>query len=91
MKSLERKIKHVKGIVHNKLDNENVIFNPQTEALHILNREASLIWEFCNNDFSIEEVIKCISDKLEIDEVKISKNVKECIDNFLEYKLVEFK
>ncbi len=39
---------------------ETMLFDPETEALHILNPTARLIWELCDGEHTTEDIVAAI-------------------------------
>jgi hypothetical protein len=41
-------------------DNENVVFDPETNAVHILNATATAIWVLCDGETTPDEMVDAV-------------------------------
>ena len=72
-------------IVYKNLDNETLLYNPQTRAVHILNKTSLLVWELCDGNHSLEMIEKEIKEKFEVSngydirgDIEVTINKKSC-------------
>ena len=50
-------------IVKNIDEQETMLYDPETEALHILNPTAELIWELCDGKHTAEDMVAAIQER----------------------------
>jgi len=41
-------------------DNENVVYDPETSAVHILNATATAIWVLCDGETTADEMVEAV-------------------------------
>jgi len=76
------------------LDEETMLYDPDTNHVHILNKTALLIWQFCDGRHSIEDIVKIIARACflipgEKDENRIKQDVRAIINEFEVQGMVE--
>jgi hypothetical protein len=49
-------------VVFRQLDQEWVIFDPETHRLHALNLTAALVWEHCTGEMTVPEIASLVAD-----------------------------
>lgn len=76
-------------ILVEKIDEEIVIYDPQTHHIHHLNPMATIIWELCDASQSPQEITREIVDALKADSSKVEKDVLETLDQFHKKGLLE--
>lgn len=68
-------------VIARKTDNEQVLFNSQTSAVHIVFHMGFEIFEICNGENERKEIISIITTKLQIEET--SEN-QELLNSFID-------
>jgi len=76
-------------ILVEKIDEEIVIYDPQTHHIHHLNPMATIVWELCDVSQSPQDITREIADTLKADPSKVEKDVSETLDQFQKKGLVE--
>jgi len=66
-----------------KMDNELLLFNPKTTKVVYLNETASLIWQLCDGQRSVVELISLLADSFPEAEPSIRNDVEETINQFM--------
>ena len=66
-----------------KMDNEILLFNPNTSNVLYLNESASLVWQLCDGQHSVEEMVKLLADAYPEAAAAIKKDVHETIELFI--------
>ena len=64
-------------------ETETMLYDPQTEALHILNPTARLIWELCDGEHTVEDMAAALKAQFTGVEGKdISGEIQTTLDTF---------
>jgi hypothetical protein len=71
-----------------KMDNEILLFNPQSQVVLYLNESASLIWQLCDGQRSVPEFAKLLTDTYPEAAAEILTDVHETIQQFLDKKVI---
>lgn len=71
------------------IDGETILFNTQTNALHVLNLVASEIWNLCDGKHSFEDIVECLFDKFEASRDQIEEDVRKTLLQFEELGLLQ--
>ena len=70
-------------------DNEWVLFNPQTSAVHIVSHVGFEIFENCNGENGRKEIISIITSKLQIEETSENRElINSFIDDLLKWDII---
>lgn len=48
-------------LVFRQLDDEWVVFDPETQRLHALNLTAALVWEHCTGDLTVDQIADAVA------------------------------
>lgn len=75
------------------LDEETMLYDPETKQVHILNKTALLVWQLCDGRHSVKDMAAAItracSQSLgERDEKSIEQDVISIIDDFAAQRMV---
>ena len=77
-------------VVFRDIGDEAVLYNPQTKAIHVLNKTSSLVWESCDGKHSLEMIEKKIKETFEVSNSQdVKDDIRETINNFSEKGLIE--
>ena len=69
---------------------ETVLYDKQTEAIHVLNPTAILVWDLCDGEHSLENMEKAIRNEFSVSEERtISQDIQGVIDRFFKEGLLE--
>jgi Coenzyme PQQ synthesis protein D (PqqD) len=71
------------------IDGETLILNREEGCLHQLNPTASFIWDCCDGNSDIAEIIDRLAAAYEVDYGTARKDVEEVLSNLLSSKLLE--
>jgi hypothetical protein len=76
------------------LDEETMLYDPDTKHVHILNKTALLVWQFCDGRHSIEDVVAAIAKSCFLipeqrDGNRIEQDVRSIINDFEAQGIVE--
>jgi hypothetical protein len=66
-----------------KMDNEILLFSPTTSNVLYLNESASVIWQLCDGQHSVEEMIKLLADVYPEAADAMRQDVQETLDLFI--------
>ncbi|TGO02859.1 hypothetical protein PN36_17920 [Candidatus Thiomargarita nelsonii] len=76
-------------IVLRDIGDETVLYNPQTKAIHVLNKTSSMVWESCDGKHSLEMIEKKIRDKFEVSSAQdVKEDIIESLNKFSELGLI---
>ncbi|WP_069471326.1 PqqD family protein [Candidatus Marithrix sp. Canyon 246] len=77
-------------IVIRDMGDEAVLYNPQTKAIHVLNKTSSMVWEYCDGKHSLEMIENKIMGKFNVSNVQdVKDDIRETINQFSQLGLVE--
>ena len=63
------------------LDDEVLLYNPANNKTLYINKSASVIWQLCNGEQSVEEIIKMIEDAYPGNEVDMRQDILDTLNN----------
>ncbi|BBE30078.1 hypothetical protein OSSY52_02190 [Tepiditoga spiralis] len=69
---------------------DSILFMKENE-LYTLNNVGAFIWELCNGDYTVNEIINIINQEYKIDKNIIKSDVIEFLMNLLNEKIIEEK
>ena len=80
-----------KGITHRQLDQtETMLYDQETEAIHILNPTAGLVWDLCNGEHTAEDMVAAVKAEFAGTEGRdILNEVQKTLDTFAEKGLLQ--
>ncbi|MEN8220135.1 MAG: PqqD family protein [Pseudomonadota bacterium] len=77
-------------IVLRDIGDEAVLYNPQTKAIHVLNKTSSMVWESCDGKHSLKMIEKKIMDKFDVSSAQdVKDDIIETLNKFSELGLIE--
>lgn len=77
-------------IVMRDMGDETVLYNPETKAIHVLNKTSSMVWEYCDGKHSLEMIENKIIDKFDVSNVPyIKDDIRETLNQFSQLGLIE--
>jgi hypothetical protein len=71
------------------IEGETVILNRKEGCLHQLNPTASFIWDCCDGNWNIAEIVDRLAGAYEVDASTARKDVEEVISNLRNSNLLE--
>ncbi len=86
-----KKPRRVKEVVLKNLGKEDLLYNPQTKSVHVLNKTSSLIWDLCDGTNDLEMIKKAIESRFDVSNYNnLKEDIEETLDKFKELGLIEF-
>lgn len=83
-----KKPKKNENILFRGLDDGAVLYDVEIERTHILNSYAAYVWEHCDNQHSIQEIIATIQEELNEIKKDHAKEVISALERFAKEGLV---
>ncbi len=80
-----------KDLIWRKLNNEIAIVKPDVSEYYSLNNTAAEIWELTKRGENLDNIIKKIAVKYEIDENRAREDISKFVNKCLKEKLIEKK
>lgn len=90
-KASERCPERVPVITENKIENELVLFDPRSDAAHVLNPTAALVWYFCDGTLSPTGIAEEVAKLFEEAPPTLSDDVTKTIKEFMAAGIVRWK
>ena len=72
-------------------DNENVVYDPETSAVHILNVTATAIWVLCDGETTPEEMVAAICELSGLPREVVVEDVRRILLQFEEADILTWK
>jgi len=66
------------------LDDEVLLYNPANNKTLYINKSASVIWQLCNGEQSVEEIINLIQDAYPSKDDDLRQDILETLKNLTE-------
>jgi len=86
----ENKPLRKKSVLCKRMGQETVLYAKETEAIHVLNPTALLVWDLCDGEHSVEDMEKAIRNEFSVsEEGTISQDIQGVIDRFFKEGLLE--
>ncbi len=79
------------SVVTRKIDNELLVVDQENDKIHQFNRSAAFIWDHCDGQNSVNDIIKVTLDKFEANEVQVSEDVTAILENLISLNLIELE
>ncbi len=76
-------------VIARKIDNEILLLNEENSEIHQLNQTATLIWEFCNGENTIDDIIEALAGTYNVESTKLSDDVDSIINSLKDLGLLE--
>ncbi|GMT41556.1 MAG: hypothetical protein IEMM0001_2291 [bacterium] len=70
------------------LDDEVLLYNPANNKTLYINKSASVIWQLCNGEQTVKEIIKMIQDAYPSNEDGLQQDILETLKNLAENEAV---
>jgi hypothetical protein len=71
------------GLVLRKLGDDAIVYNPETQKVHVLNRTSLIIWDHCTGDCSLATIEQAIREKFHVEgSVNIQSDIEETLTMF---------
>lgn len=85
----EKKYRQNPVIAWREIDNEAVLVDPRDGQIRVLNRTGSVVWDFCQEAMTKEDIAKCLVDKFEITKKEALCDVHDFIEDCLKRDLMQ--
>jgi len=72
-------------------DGNTVLFNEEDGEPYLLNEAGTRIWELCNDEVPVDEILSLLPLEFEGNETTIHKEAMELINGLVEKKLLELR
>ena len=78
-------------LVFRQLDDEWVVFDPDTEQLHVLNITSSLVWVHCTGEYTVGDIVREVRNafKEPADPEVVLRDVDRALKQFSDAGLLE--
>ncbi len=77
-------------IVIRDMGDEAVLYNPQTKAIHVLNKTSSMVWEYCDGKHSLKMIENKIMETFDVSNAQdVKDDLRETLNQFSELGLIE--
>jgi len=70
------------------LDDEVLLYNPANNKTLYINKSASVIWQLCNGEQTVKEIIKMIQDAYPSDEDDLRQDILDTLKNLADNEAV---
>ncbi len=72
------------------LDGEIILFNPESRAIFHSNSSGALIWELCDGQRTVADIIRMLSDSYPEAEAQIPGDVREALAAFARHGAIQW-
>ena len=79
------------NIIEKIMDDEVVLYNKTNHNIHNLNRTAAILWNLCDGEMTIEEMIKYLHDNFNGSKKTIEDDVMKNLEEMENVNLITFK
>lgn len=86
---LDRKPRRKSGYRLEMMDGELLLFHPVDTRIIYCNDTASVIWQLCNGEHTVEEIIELLSDAYPEAASRLSSDVVETLEEFQRFGAIE--
>lgn len=76
------------NISFREMDGEGVLYDTDTNNMHVLNKTALLVWKMCEQADDPECIARAISTQYNVPAQKVLPDVLQCLNRFEELKLI---
>ena len=85
-----QKLKNRNDIITKKIGSEVLLYDPNTEKVHVLNSTSHFIWENMDGNHSLDDIQKLVQKKFNItDSNQVQQDIKKAIELFDEMDLLD--
>jgi Coenzyme PQQ synthesis protein D (PqqD) len=79
------------GVWLRQADNENVVYDPETSAVHILNATATAIWVLCDGETTTDEMAEAICELSGLPSEVVVEDLRRILLQFEEAVILTWK
>ena len=73
-----------------KIDDELLLYHPSHTTIMYCNPSASLIWQLCDGERTVEEIVSLLSTAYQQPREEISAEVTTTLQQFYQYRAIEY-
>ena len=66
------------------LDDEVLLYNPTNNKTLYINKSASVIWQLCNGEQAVEDIIKMIQEAYPSDDDRLRRDILDTLNSLAE-------
>lgn len=71
------------------MGNEWLLYSPDQKAVHVLNRTARLIWDLCDGQHPLDQIVQSVREQFSVpQQVDLARDVRQTVDQFASKQLV---
>ena len=82
------RVRHVPKIIEREEENCYLLINRRTGQRLVLNEGSFFVWKLCE-DSTVDDIIKKVVEKFELDEKEAEEKIKDVIESFYQKGLIE--
>jgi hypothetical protein len=79
---------HTEGILEQIVDDELILYNPETESYFTLNRSAREVWELADGTMHAHEIALTLAERYGIASLALERDVADIVASFREADLI---
>ena len=83
--------RRVAEIVEREIEDDIVLYDPRSDATHILNTTAAAVWWLCDGDLSPAEITDEVARFFEQDQENVTPDVARVLDEFRAQRLITYR
>ena len=73
------------------VEDETVLYDPRSDAAHVLNPTAAVVWWLCDGDHKVKDIARELGDLYDKEPDAVRSDVEEIIEGFLSSRLIRWK
>ena len=81
----------VPGIIEYEIDDEVVLYEPRSEAVHTLNPTAAVVWWLCDGERGVDGMSQELADLYDLRPRDLRRDVGDILRNFTDSGLIKWK
>lgn len=88
--SLKKPLK-MEQIIQKNVGSENLLYNPATKSVHVINKTSSLIWELCDGEHDVDMIEKELKKRFDVkNETNVKNDIHSTLSELKRLGLIEF-
>ena len=73
------------------VEDETVLYDPRSDAAHVLNPTAAVVWWLCDGDHKVKEIARELGDLYDKESDAVRADVEAIIEGFLSSRLIRWQ
>ena len=73
------------------VEDETVLYDPHSDAAHVLNPTAAIVWWLCDGGHKVKDIARELGDLYDKEPETVRSDVEEIIEGFLSSRLIRWK